>query len=326
LSKFAVLAFKIKKDLIFNDGKDKILYKEVIPMKKVSILLTLIIASSLFLTACQNIFSPTRSTATNSETQISGPLLAQVDDWKIGLDDFDKSLAALEPLVEKENIKIDRDFKIRVLEELVNNALLAQEAKRRGFDQDKDVIDAVNRYRQTILAEKLKSEVAKDVYVSDKEVEDFYTKSKERLKEVPEFKVREIAVDTESKAKELNMRLLQGEDFATVALSSSMLESARKGGDLGYISYDPKKKFDKFWNVIAALDEGSISNVFKGDDGKYYIVKLEAKRAAEPPPLSKIKDDLKKRLEDIKRAEKLSSIINTAKEKSKDITNVELLK
>lgn len=295
-------------------------------MKKVSVLLILLITSTIFLTACQNIFSPTKSTQKNPESQISGPLLAQVDEWRIGLDDFEKSLEALEPLVTRENIKIDRDFKIRVLDELVNNALFAQEAKRRGLDQDKDVVDAVNRYKQTILAEKLKSEVGKDVYVSDKEVEDFYTKSKERLKEVPEFKVREIGVGTESKAKEINMRLLQGEDFATVATSTSVLESARKGGDLGYISYDPKSKFDKFWNVVAALDEGSISNVFKGDDGKYYIVKLEAKRAAEAPPLSKIKDDLKKRLEDVKRSEKLATIISSAKEKSRVTTNVELLK
>ena len=295
-------------------------------MKKVSILLTLLIASSLLLTACQNIFPPTKSTTTNSETQISGPLLAQVDDWKIGLDDFDKSLTALEPLVEKENIKMDRDFKMRVLDELVNNALLAQEAKRKGLDQDKDVVEAVNRYKQTILAEKLKNDASKDIYVSDKEIEDFYAKNKDSMKGLPEFKVREIAVDTESKAKELYMRLLQGEDFSTVAQTNSVLESAKKGGDLGYITYDPNKKFNKFWAAVAALDENSISSIFKGDDGKSYIVKLEDKREGEAISFSKIKDEIRKRLEDVRRSERISALISAAKQKSKVTINPDLIK
>ncbi|MDD5194824.1 MAG: peptidyl-prolyl cis-trans isomerase [Candidatus Omnitrophica bacterium] len=294
-------------------------------MKKIYILLIPGFVLFFSLVGCQGT-SSSRPDAKVTESQINGPLLAQVDDWRIGLDDFEKSLSALEPIIAKENIKIDRDFKMRVLDELVNNALLAQEAKRRGLDQDKDVIEVVNRYKQTILAEKLKNDMTRDVYVSDKEVEDFYAKNKDSMKGLPEFKVREIAVDNEAKAKEIYMRLLQGEDFSTIALTASTIESAKRGGDLGYISYDPNKKFSKFWSAVAALDEGNISNIFKGEDGKFYIIKLESKREGEAYPLSKIKEEIKKRLEEVRKGEKIGALISASKQKSKVIINPDLLK
>ena len=225
-----------------------------------------------------------------------------------------------------QGIKMDHNFKVRVLDELVKNALLAQEAKRRGLEQDKDVIEVVRRYKQTILAEKLKNDVTKNIYVTDIEVQEFYNKNREALKGLPEFKVREIVVDTEAKAKELSMRLLQGEDFANLAQANSVVESAKKGGDLGFISYNPDTKFDKFWAAVGALDAGGVSNPIKGPDGKYYILKLDAKREGEAIPLAKIKDELKKRLEDNKMSEKIEEVVVAAKQKAKVVINPGLLK
>ncbi|MCM8788085.1 MAG: hypothetical protein NC935_08590, partial [Candidatus Omnitrophica bacterium] len=150
----------------------------------------------IILISCQKPTSISK-TAKITEEEINGPLLAQVDDWKFGLEDFNKSLKALEPLLKEQNITIDYNFKAKMLDELVRNAILSQEAKRRGLEEDKDIIKALKNYKHTLLAEKLKEEITKDIYITDSEVEEFYNKNKQSFKSPPQFKVREIVIDSE---------------------------------------------------------------------------------------------------------------------------------
>ncbi len=290
-------------------------------MEKIKIFLWLGVSFLFLSCASQSPITPSKK-----ERSIQGPLLAQVNDWRIGLEDFEKRLEVVKALLKDEKIKIDYDFKVRLLDEMITNAILAQEAIKRGMERDEEVIKAVEEYKQTILAERLKEELTKDLYVTDTEVESFYNQNREQLRGLAEFKVREIAVNSLSKANELAARLLQGEDFSRLAEENSLLESAKKGGDLGFITYEPNKKFDKFWATLATLDEGVVSAPFKGPDGKYYIIKLEAKRGGEIISLSKIRDNLKKVLEEKKRLDKINKIIQETKQKSKVIINTDLLK
>ncbi|MCM8831476.1 MAG: peptidyl-prolyl cis-trans isomerase [Candidatus Omnitrophica bacterium] len=296
-------------------------------MKKIYINFLLLFTLIIFI-SCQksSLSSKTTKKVEYEEYQINGPLLAQVNDWKLGVEDFNKSLKALEPLLKEQNITMDYNFKAKVLDELVRNAILAQEAKNRGFEEDKEIIQALKNYKQTLLAEKIKDEITKEIYITESEVEEFYNQNKQSFKSPPQFKIREIVVDSEEKAKALSKRILDGEDFSSLALNYSIAESAKKGGDLDFISFDPNVKFEKFWVAVASLEEGGVSNYFKGPDNKYYIIKLEKKKEGEVIPLSKIKYELKKGLEEVKRKEKIDALVNAAKQKYKIIINNDLLK
>jgi len=277
----------------------------------------------IFLLSCS--VKEETKTPKKETSQINGPLLAQVEDWQIGLDDFNNSVKLVEESLKDKNIKIDRKV---LLDEIVKNIILSYEAKRKGLDKDRDVIKAVEDYKNTLLAGRLINEITKDIYISDRDVEAFYNQNKEVFKGSAEFKVKELAVDTLSRAQEISSRLSQGEDFSSLARQYSVLPSSKDGGDLGFIKFDPtgpNKKFDKFWIMISNMEPGTISSPFKGDDGKYYIVKLEEKKGGEVIPLSKIKDELKKLLEEKKKKEKVDEFVNEIKNKFKIVINNNLL-
>jgi len=259
------------------------------------------------------------------ELSIKGPLLAQVEDWKIGLEDFNDSVKLVEESLKDKNIKIDRK---ELLNEIIKNIILSYEAKQKGLDKDRNIIKAIEYYKNTLLAEKLISEITKDIYISDNDAELFYNQNKEAFKGAAEFKVKELAVETLSKAQEISNRITQGEDFSSLAKQYSLLSSSKDGGDLGFIKYnpnDPNKKFDKFWVVLSTMEPGTISSPFKGEDGKYYIIKLEEKKGGEVIPFLKIKDELKRLLLEKKKKEKVDEFIESIKSKFKIIINSNLL-
>lgn len=294
-------------------------------MKKVWVLIGSV--SFVFLiSACEKIgFKKTEEEP--SSIEISGPLLAQVDNWKIGLDDFEKRLKTLEPLAKQQKVDINSyDFKRRALNELVRTALLAEEAKARGLDKESDVTEAIENYKQTLLAQKLIEEETRDIIVTDAEIENFYNQNKDYFKSPEEIKVREIVVNSKSQARDLYIRLLQGEDFASLALQYSVADSKSKGGDLGYLRPDPKVKFKKFWEVVSALDKGEVSSIFKGENDKYYIVKVEDKKEGKITPLSEIKDDIRRALKIDKENKKIEELVNLAKQKAKVVINEDLLR
>lgn len=295
-------------------------------MGKVKMFILSIFILSLGL-GCENFKFKKDKETVSGEGEISGPLLAQVDNWKIGLEDFEKRLKSIEPLAKEQGVNINNyDFKRRVLTELVNNALLAGEAKRRGLDKDKDFKIALENFKQNLLAQLLLEKETADIVVTEAEISEFYNQKKQLFKSPEEIKIREIVLNDKSTANDLYIQLLQGEDFASLATKYSVADSKNKGGDLGYLQPDLKVKFQKFWEVALALDKGEISSIFKGEDGKYYIIKVEDKKEGKTLPLSEIKEDLKKALKAEKENKKLEELLNEAKARAKVVINEDLLR
>jgi len=290
-------------------------------------LIGLISAFVFLLSACDNSFSLKKSVLAPKEKEISGPVLAQVNDWRIGLEDFEKRLKALEPLAKQQDLDItDVEFKRKALDELVRAVLLAEEAKDRGIDKKKDIVEAVESYKQTLLAESLIAEALKDVDVTDVEIDNFYNQNKDYFRKPEQVKVREIVVNDKSAAQNLYIRILQNEDFSVLATQNSVAASASKGGDLGYLTYDPASRFKKFWEVAFTLDKGEISSIFQGEDNKFYIIKIEDKMEGKATPLEEIKENIKQALKLDKENKKLDELVNSVKKKAKVVVNGDLLK
>lgn len=81
------------------------------------------------------------------------------------------------------------------------------------------------------------------------------------------YHIQQIVLNKEKEAKEALIRLLQGVSFEDVARESSISKEIERVLSL------PLK--DKIFNdVVLALPIGKISHFFKGEDGKYYIIKI----------------------------------------------------
>jgi len=215
-------------------------------------------------------------------------VLARVDDWYMGLDEFEEKVRNLELIAP--DFKVDSfEDKKALLEEFVRQQLLVEEAKRRGLDKNKEIQGATEEFLRGLLVREIINREFDKITVSSAEIEDHYSQYREGFREPEQFRVREIVVGSELQAKEILIELLKGADFASLARQRSISESAKKGGDLGIIK---EAKFAQFANAVMSLEIGGISNVFKGPDG-YYIVKLEDKKGGKLLTLTEVWDDIK---------------------------------
>ena len=115
----------------------------------------------------------------------------------------------------------------------------------------------------------------------------------EAIKQTPneeEVHARHILVPTEGEAKEISKaQLKKGTDFATLAKEKSKDPGAAEGGDLGY--FTKEQMVPEFAEAAFKLEKGQTSDPVKTQFG-WHIIKLEDKRAKQPPEFDKVKDQI----------------------------------
>ena len=167
--------------------------------------------------------------------------------------------------------------------------------------------------------------VTEKITVSNDEVEKAYERYKGIFQLPEEVRAREIKVSTEQEAKSILMGLLQGTDFATLALEKSISPSAKQGGDLGVIKPGDDVGFPRLREMVFTLNEGEISGVMKGPDG-YYIIKVDKKKFPKQQTLAEVYDEINQGLLMRKQQEAIEKLVGELKKTAKINVNEELLK
>ncbi|MFP4473630.1 MAG: peptidyl-prolyl cis-trans isomerase [Candidatus Omnitrophota bacterium] len=244
------------------------------------------------------------------EGVLPADVLAQVGDWSITLQEFNQRLDMVEQAMPDFD-PTDLQQKQTILDQMLEQQLLVQEAERQGLHKDENIQLAIAEFRNTILAQKLLTEELEGVEVTEDDLRTFYEENKEMIIDPWEWHVAQIVVDSQAQAKELVAQINQGADFSEIAKQHSKGKAAAQGGDLGFIQEFP---FDKMGQIIVALDTGEISNAFRGPDG-YYIVKLLDKRGGEQKPLGDVKEDLKEAILPMKQQQQYLQYLSELQEK-----------
>jgi parvulin-like peptidyl-prolyl isomerase len=251
---------------------------------------------------------------------VKGTVIARVGNIPVTLEDLNQEIETYNALVpaDKPELKIvSKEQKLNYLKnEMIRRALFYQYALDKGLDKDEEITRALDKNKMDIVVMGLLRKETSNIDVTSKEIEDAYNQYKDQFKEPEERQTREIVVTTEQEAKDLLIQLLQGADFAGLAQGRSKAESAKNGGDLGFIKLGTK--FSQFDNVAFSdsLEVGKISSIFKGPDG-YYILKLEAKRGGKQRSLSEMWDDIKNILLFSRQKEKIDKLTGDLSRQSK---------
>ena len=260
--------------------------------------------------------------AEDSTATLPANVLAKVGDWTLTTDDFKERLKNLKEFSSQFDIKDPKSQKFQklVLEELINQQLLVKEAEANGTGNKKDVVDAVNEFKRTILVRESINTLVGKIQATEPEAQDYYTQNKDAFVEPADWHLREIVVPTEAEAKEILIEILKGTDFAAMAKTRSKSKSAAGGGDLGI----KKDLSPEMARAVASLDAGGISSVFKAPGG-YTIVKLEDKKNGKLLNFADIKKDIVDGLTDLKRRQALLNHIDELKQKTNVKVNEALL-
>jgi len=252
-----------------------------------------------FLTGCDNSKNqpaatiPVAAPVSQSPQQVPGPLpgnvLVRIGSWALTAEDFNGRLNLLKQQLPdfKEN---DANSKNAVLNELIRQQLLVKDAEDSGIGNTKEIKDAVEDFRKTLLVQELASRLTKEVAAGEDDARAYYEANKPKFTEPVKWNVRQIVVGDEAAAKSILVQVLQGGDFAQIAQSQSKASDGPGGGKLKpFIT--GKAPFDAMQIAISNLDEGGTSGVFKGPEG-YYIVKVDSKTGGAIKPFADVKKDL----------------------------------
>lgn len=220
-----------------------------------------------------------------------GPLpadvIARVGSWTLSADQFNARLKLLKQgLPDFDENKPGN--KEAVLNELIRQQLLVKDAEDGGIGQQKDITDAVEDFRRTLLVQELAGRLTKDIAATEAEAQDYYNKNKNAFVEPVQWKVREIVVADEATAKNILVQVLQGGDFAAIAQAQSTGKTAANGGALPAFAKAPSEEMQK---AISSLDAGGTSPVFRGPEG-YSIVKVDEKKGGAAKSFAAVKADL----------------------------------
>ena len=253
---------------------------------------------------------------------LPGNILVRIGDWSLTADEFNDRLNLLKQQLPdfKEN---DSNSRGAVLDELVRQQLLVKDAEDSDIGNTKEIKDAIEDFRKTLLVQELASRMTKSISATEDEARTYYDANKDRFTEPVTWSVRQIIAGDEATAKSILVQILQGGDFAQIAQAQSKASNAADGGKIKpFIT--GKAPFDAMQIAIANLDEGGTSGVFKGPEG-YYIVKVDSKTGGAIKPFVDVKKDLVYGLTMQKQQAVILSRLKELAEKNKPEYNKDLI-
>ncbi|MCK4308791.1 MAG: peptidylprolyl isomerase, partial [Candidatus Atribacteria bacterium] len=158
-------------------------------------------------------------------------ILASFDGQTITLGEFNQ---LWEQVPEDYKLQLDKSM---VLDQMISEKLLIQEAKNMGLEEDEKVIEQIRKITEQILVQVLiEREILDKVKVNDEEVLEYYEQNKDSFTEKEQVHLYNILLETEEEAQNVLEQLKAGEDFSEIAIEKSTGPSAAQGGDLGYLT------------------------------------------------------------------------------------------
>jgi peptidyl-prolyl cis-trans isomerase C len=273
----------------------------------------------------------------------SGPVVAHVGDEVITADEFKRRMDEQSPFLRARYNTIER--KKELLEALVRNELLAQEAQREGLDKSPAVRDALKRAMVQELIRKQLDDKTPGGDISDADLKSFYQAHVDDYVKPERARVYRIflpAKDAKEKAqakakaatliKDIQAREKKGEPnaFQTVAMKESKDPlSAPMGGDLRFLSKDELTKSHGAELATAAFDlknPGDIAGPVETPNG-IDIVKLQVKTVALNRSFEESKEAIRARMARERRSKQYDEFIKKLRDEGKvAIDEVELAK
>jgi peptidyl-prolyl cis-trans isomerase C len=273
----------------------------------------------------------------------SGPAVAHVGDDVITAEDFKRRLDEQSPFLRARYNTVER--KKELLNALVRNELLAQEAKREGLDQTPAVREATKRAMIQELIRKQLDEKQGGSDIADADLKAFYDAHVDDYVKPERARIYHIflpAKDAKEKAqakskaaalvKDIRDREKKGEPnvFEKTAMKESKDQlSAPLGGDLRFLSKEELAKAHGAEMANAAFDlknPGELAGPIETPNG-IEIIKLQVKTVALNRSFDESKETIRGRMARERRTKQYDDFIKKLEDAGKvSIDEVELAK
>ncbi len=215
--------------------------------------------------------------------------VAKVQDETIWASDVKREAVAQGLVGEGEPLDVTSDLFRRVLDEVVDQKLLAAEAERRGLDNSALAQRRLKATQERILGDMLvENEV--NGRINDQAVQTLYQEQLRLARTSEEIRIRLILSRTRPEADAVLGILAQGAQFGAVAQERSVDEATKfSGGDLGYSTIDVMPQ--AYANALRDAPAGSTVGPFQTDGG-WAVLRVEDRRKESPPTLEQARPQI----------------------------------
>lgn len=287
-----------------------------------------------------------------------GEVAAEVNGEKIYVKQVDEQFSQMQgqqnTFEGKQGKAMEKQFKQRILDKLVSDTLMMQEAEKLGVKPSEKEID--DRYKQVkkqfsseaqfndalqkakltpdrlresieqqLVQQQLMARVAKAKKITDKQIAEFYNKNKAQFTQPKKYHVVQILVAAKDKAlaEKLYTQLRGGGDFAALAKKHSTdPQSKNRGGDIGFVSVG--EVVPEFGTTMEKLKTGEISKPVKSTFG-WHIMKVVGTQKAGQRSLTQVKDQIRMTIEQMDQRDAYNKWLEAARKKA-DIVDKGLYK
>ena len=247
--------------------------------------------------------------------------VARVDGDTVWASDVKREAVAQGLIGEGEPLDVSSDLFRRVLDEVVDQRLLAAEALRMKLDKNPVAQQRLEAARQRILADMVVEGVV-EKKVTENAIRELYQEQLRLSRQSDEMKARQIVAPTQAQADEIKKLLAAGASFEALAMERSIDAATRfSGGDFGgYFTLDLMPE-----GYVAALKEakaGDLVGPFPVEGG-WALVRVEDKRQEAPITLEAARpqivrfltyDEVRELLETLRGKARIEPLLGKAQE------------
>jgi parvulin-like peptidyl-prolyl isomerase len=269
-------------------------------MKKFYIL-TLVLSAIISLSSCFDNKIPAGTTADDMVVLI-------INDEKINVKQFGKVLTAQKKMFRVENFDELKEeelvwIKIRALDKIIKNTLIAQEISKENISVEQDVLESelkkaregyfVGTFEKSLRLEDISvadweesvekklminklihQQVNSKIHISYKELKDYYDKNHKEFHKKEQVNALHIMVESEEEIREIQKKLRsKKKTFQELAVAYSLGPEGSQGGDLGYFEAGQMpEEFDE----VFKLKINKVSGIIKTPYG-FHLFKVVGK-------------------------------------------------
>ena len=286
-------------------------------MARKVLIFTLIAILAISLVGCSKGDNGETVASVNGENITRGQLDKRVEQTA-AMNGFDLSNSQMASYVEV--------FELQVLESLIDEVLLKQEAETMEIKVTKEQVDQeIELYKSQFNSEEeyksyfndylkmsdqdirdilgnqvlfntLFDEITKDITSTNVDLEEYYNKNKEQFYEEEQVRARHILVGTKEEAETIIKQIVEeDQDMAELAVLKSTDPSAKTNkGDLGF--FGKGRMVEPFEKAAFALKVGELTTEPVQTIHGFHVIRVEDKLAAKQPVFAEIKDELEANL------------------------------
>lgn len=208
--------------------------------------------------------------------------VAKVDGKTIWASDVKREAVAQGLIGEGEPLDASSELFRRMMDEVIDQKLLAAEARRRKLDKDPAAQRRLLAAQDRVLGDMLVESQVADA-VSEAAIRGLYEEQQKLARRSMEIRARQIVLATPAEVEQVRKLLAAGAAFEALAMERSRDAATRfNGGDLGYFTADVMPE-----GYEQALNGARVGQLVGpvAVEGGFALVKVEDVREEQPIPL-----------------------------------------